>query len=532
MKTPISRAATALVILLSACGSSREEKQKQEEKYYDLSSPIASEAPDAMYQVVPEDKEEYAAVKEQGYSSVKQNPYSTFSIDVDAASYTNMRRMILGGTLPPKNSVRVEEWINYFSYKYPQPYNANPFSINTEYSDCPWNADHKLLHIGIKGKETDQKNAAPTNLVFLIDVSGSMDEPDKLPLLKKAFRLLVPQLRSEDHVSVVVYAGAAGVVLKPTSGKNKAEIIKAFDDLNAGGSTAGGQGIELAYKLAEENFKEKGNNRIILASDGDFNVGMSSLQDLEELITEKRENGVYLSVLGFGEGNLKDNKMELLADRGNGNYNYIDNALEARKVLVKQFGGTLNTIAKDVKIQVEFNPEHVKEYRLIGYDNRKLNAEDFNDDKKDAGELGSGHSVTALYEIIPVGSKEKNANVDDLKYQKRSSGSAGSLELASVKFRYKNPGKKDTTSKLISQIIYNNNLAKDKTSQNFKLASAVTEFGLVMNESQYKNQASIEHAILLAKEAKGEDEEGYVSELIRLMEMAGELCKQSELPQK
>ena len=532
MKTPIIRAALALGIVLASCGPNKEEVEQKEKLYIQQvqTEPMADQmAPaEALYDMAPPPpppptNEEYAAIKEDGYLAVSQNPYSTFAIDVDAASYSNMRRMITEGTLPPKDEVRIEEWVNYFSYSYPQPTGGKPFSINTEYADCPWNSEHKLLHIGLKGKEIEQKEAAANNLVFLLDVSGSMEDADKLPLLKKAFRMLLPQLRSEDRVSIVVYAGAAGVVLKPTSGKNRAGILEALENLQAGGSTAGGEGIELAYKLAEDNFIKKGNNRIILATDGDFNVGASSEKELEDLITKKREKGIYLSVLGFGEGNIKDNKMELLADKGNGNYNYIDNILEARKVLVKQFGGTLTTIAKDVKIQIEFNPKYVKEYRLIGYENRRLNTEDFNDDKKDAGELGAGHTVTALYEVVLANSSEKNTNIDDLKYQKTNATDIGKLELANIKFRYKDPGKNDTTSKLISQVVFNNKLDENKTSLNFKLASSVTEFALLMRDSDYKSKANFDQAIALAKQAKGNDEEGYVTELIRLMETSKDL---------
>jgi Ca-activated chloride channel homolog len=535
MKAPINRATIVLALVLASCGPNKESKNTESGEIYCINiTDSGSEEEYVNYAppLVVENTEEYSKVKEQGFCSVKQNPYSTFSIDVDAASYSNMRRLLLQGELPPKNSVRIEEWINYFNYHYPQPYGKHPFSITTEYSDCPWNENHKLLHLGLKGKEMDQKDTPANNLVFLIDVSGSMDEPNKLPLLKKSFRLLLPKLRKKDRVAIVVYAGAAGVALKPTSGDDKLKIAEALDNLDAGGSTAGGEGIELAYKLAEENFMAKGNNRIIMATDGDFNLGVSSEQALEELITKKRDAGIYLSVIGFGDGNLKDNKMELLADKGNGNYNYIDNLLEARKILVQQFGGTLNTIAKDVKIQVEFNPKYVKEYRLIGYDNRRLEAADFNNDKKDAGELGSGHMVTALYEIVVAGSEEKNNNVDDLKYQTVNSSKEGGLELANIKFRYKNPSKNDTVSHLITQLVYNNKLDKKKTSANFKLASSVTEFGLVLGDSEFKNEASLDQAIELAKQSKGEDEEGYVGELIRLMSMAKDLGAEKELAEK
>lgn len=511
-------------ILLYSCGSSREEKLKSEELQDMMSVPvnIASAEPNT---------EEFSKTKEDGFLSVASSPYSTFSIDVDNASYSIMRRMLLDGIMPPKEEVRIEEWINYFSYDYPQPENKDPFSINTELSDCPWNKNHKLFHIGLKGKDIPEGELKPSNLVFLMDVSGSMADPDKLPLLKRAFKLLLPKLKSHDKISMVVYAGAAGVVLDSEDGNDQEKILAALEALDAGGSTAGGEGIELAYKLAESNFIKKGNNRVILATDGDFNVGVSSENELEELITAKREKGIYLSVLGFGNGNIKDNKMEVLADKGNGNYYYIDNILEARKVLVEQFGGTLNTIAKDVKIQLEFNPKFIKEYRLIGYENRRLVNEDFNNDKKDAGELGSGHTVTALYEIVPSASNEQNAKVDAPKYQNAKANDLNTTELANIKFRYKNSGKNDTISNLITKPVIAAYTPFDKTSRNYKLTAAVTEFGLLMRESEYKADAKFESAANLAQAAKGEDKEGYVAELVRLIKTA-ESLKQSSTVKK
>ncbi|MCE3227043.1 MAG: hypothetical protein K0S32_1594 [Bacteroidetes bacterium] len=517
MKTTQNRVLLGLVILLAAsCGPSQEKIKGHEELQDAISISHCMAAP-------LESTEEYATVKEIGFQSAVNNPYSTFSIDVDAASYSNMRRMIMEGVLPTTDAVRVEEWINYFNYNYPVPEKGKPFSVTTEYSDCPWNKNHRLLQIGLKAEEIDVNKAAPNNLVFLIDVSGSMNDADKLPLLKRAFRLLVPELRDDDKVSIVAYAGAVGLVLDEAHGDDKTEILDALEKLEAGGSTAGGEGINLAYKIAEEHFIKKGNNRVILATDGDFNVGVSSESELEKLIEEKRNNGVYLSVLGFGEGNIKDNKMELLADKGNGNYNYIDNFLEARKVLVKQFGGTINTIAKDVKLQVEFNPAYVKEYRLVGYENRRLNDDDFNNDKKDAGELGSGHCVTALYEIVTTGSEESNVKTDPLKYQKTMNVAASNNELANIKFRYKDPGKNDTTSKLIQHPVYTSIKSADKLSDNFKLACAVSEFGLLMRDSEFKSKASFDNAIAMATEAKRNDEEGYIEELIRLMKAAKDL---------
>lgn len=466
--------------------------------------------------------EEYKGITENSFKSSKSNPLSTFSIDVDGASYSNVRKKLMDGLLPDVDAVRIEEFVNYFNYSYPSPTGNSPFAIYTEYAKCPWNKKHTLLQIGLKAKQINAIDAAPNNLVFLIDVSGSMNSPDKLPLLKRAFKLLIPQLRAQDRLTMVVYAGSAGVVLNGVAGNQKAKMMDALENLEAGGSTAGGEGINLAYKLAKEHYIKNGNNRIILATDGDFNVGVSSDAELEKLIVSKRDQGIYLSVLGFGEGNIKDNKMETLADKGNGNYNFIDNILEARKVLITQFGGTITTIAKDVKIQVEFNPAKVKEYRLIGYENRMLNAEDFNDDKKDAGELGSGHCVTALYEIIPAGSEESKTKVDDLKYVGNST-STSYLDLATVKFRYKGTHKEDTTSKLISKVVYPITRPEDKISNNMKLASAATEFGMLLRDSKEKGTTTYASAIFLATLSKSNDENGYVSGLIDMMKIAKDL---------
>ncbi|MBA3664257.1 MAG: VWA domain-containing protein [Bacteroidetes bacterium] len=515
MKTTINRAGIALALVLGACGNPSHENAKEEQVNY-VAPAMCEMAPPPP----PQNTEEYSNIKEAGFQSALRNPYSTFSIDVDAASYSLMRRMINEGVLPPSHSVRVEEWINYLNYSYVEPGKDEVFSVNTEYSECAWNKNHKLLQIGLRGYSSKGVGAKANNLVFLIDASGSMEEPDKLPLLKRAFKLLVPQLRAEDKISIVTYAGSAGVVLDAVSGNKKGEILEALERLEAGGSTAGGEGINLAYKIAAEHFIKEGNNRVILATDGDFNVGVSNEAELEKLIESKRSEGVYLSVLGFGEGNIKDNKMELLADKGNGNYNYIDNFLEARKVLVKQFGGTLNTIAKDVKLQVEFNPAYVKEYRLIGYENRTLNQEDFNNDKKDAGELGAEHCVTALYEIVTVDSKESNSSVDDLKYQETKRALIKNNELVNIKFRYKEPGKNDTVSKLIQHPVLANVIPVESVSGNFKLACAVSEFALLMRDSDFKGSASFDHAIGLAGEARKNDEEGYVEELLRLIKAA------------
>ena len=460
-----------------------------------------------------ENRESYQEIEENTFKMVNASPLSTFSIDVDKASYSNVRRMINNGQEIPKDAVKIEEFINYFDYDYPQPTGVDPFSINTEVAQSPWNKDTKLVKIGLQGKEVPLDDIPPSNLVFLIDVSGSMNSTNKLPLLKSAFKLMVNQLRDEDKISIVTYAGAAGLALEPTSDKNK--ILEALNNLNAGGSTAGGQGIKLAYKIAEENFIKKGNNRVILATDGDFNVGASSDQAMEDLIVEKRESGVFLTCLGFGTGNYQDSKMETLADKGNGNHAYIDTMQEAQRVLGTEFGGTLYTIAKDVKIQVEFNPAKVQAYRLIGYENRLLNAEDFNDDKKDAGELGSGHTVTALYEIIPVGVKsEWLKDIDDLKYSdKKVKGNAE--DLLTVKFRYKKPD--GDKSKLITKVVKDEDIQLKNASTDLKFSAALAMFGMQLRESEYAKNISKENIIELAQAGKGKDEQGYRAEFIRLV---------------
>ncbi|TXK76178.1 VWA domain-containing protein [Mesonia sp. K4-1] len=459
--------------------------------------------------------ESYKKIEENTFKMVKSSPLSTFSIDVDKAGYSNVRRMINNGQEIPKDAVKIEEMINYFDYNYPQPKGKNPFAIHTEVNTTPWNKGSKLIKIGLQGKTVPLDDIPPSNLVFLIDVSGSMNSQNKLPLLKSAFKLLVNQLRDEDKISIVTYAGAAGLVLPPTSGDNKNKILEALNNLNAGGSTAGGQGIELAYKTAEENFIKNGNNRVILATDGDFNVGASSDQAMEELIEEKRKSGVFLTCLGFGTGNYQDSKMETLADKGNGNHAYIDSMQEAQRILGTEFGGTLFTIVKDVKIQVEFNPAFVQAYRLIGYENRLLNDEDFNDDKKDAGELGSGHKVTALYEIIPTGVKSKwLKDIDDLKYSDKPSAN-NQKDLLTVKFRYKEPD--GDKSKLIEHIISAKELRNNNASADFKFASAVAMFGMKLRKSEYIEESSFQNIIQLAEEGKTKDEEGYKAEFIRLV---------------
>lgn len=474
--------------------------------------------------------ESYDHITENPFLKVNDNPLSTFSIDVDAASYSNMRRFINDRQLPPPGAVRIEELINYFSYQYPQPINDDPFSVNTEISNAPWNPRHKLVLVGLQGKKIPYDNLPASNLVFLIDVSGSMDMDNKLPLVQASLKLLVDQLRPQDKVALVVYAGNAGLVLPSTNGDNKTKIKQAIDDLQAGGSTAGGEGIKLAYKTAQQNFVKGGNNRVILCTDGDFNVGISSDDELESLIEQERKSGVYLTVLGYGMGNYKDSKMQKLADKGNGNHVYIDGINEAKKVLVNEFGGTLFTIAKDVKLQVEFNPEKVQAYRLIGYENRMLAKEDFNNDQKDAGELGSGHTVTALYEVIPFGIKDEALDsVDALRYQKNikpkiSTAFAG--ELMNVKLRYKKP---DGNKSLLLQYPVTDKLVElNQTSDNFRFAASVAEFGMLLRGSKYKGNGSFSMIESMAKNAMSNDAEGYRKEFVQLVKSASMLQDKKE----
>ena len=465
--------------------------------------------------------EGYAGINENGFKNVNNNPLSTFSIDVDNASYSNIRRFINSGIMPPADAVRIEEMINYFKYDYPEPNGVHPFSVYSELAGCPWNGKHQLLLVGLRGKSIDKSSLPSSNLVFLIDVSGSMNSPNKLPLLKSAFGLLVNELRPQDHVAIVVYAGAAGLVLESTPGSKKDAIMNAINNLEAGGSTAGGAGLKLAYSVASENFIKGGNNRIILATDGDFNVGESSNGGMERLVEDNRDRGIFMTVLGFGMGNIKDDKMEIIADKGNGNYSYIDNLQEARRVLVREFGGTLFTIAKDVKFQIEFNPSKVQSYRLIGYENRLLNDEDFNDDLKDAGEMGSGHNVTALYELVPAGSDEKIPSVDPLKYQKSkstnvASGNSYHSEYLTIKIRYKKPD--GVTSMLMEKPVKDYVNDMEDASDNLRFAAAVSEFGMILRNSEYKGVSTLEQAEKLARSARGEDEEGYRAEFIRLID--------------
>ncbi len=460
------------------------------------------------------DNESYKEIVENNFERVQTAPLSTFSIDVDKASYSNVRRMINNGIPIPADAVKLEEMINYFDYEYAQPVDKHPFAIHTERGTTPWNAHTQLVKIGIKGKEISQETMPASNLVFLIDVSGSMNDVNKLPLLKKAFKVLVHQLREQDMVSIVVYAGAAGMVLKPTSGVYKNKINEALDQLSAGGSTAGGEGIALAYKIAQKNYKKNGNNRVILATDGDFNVGMSSDKDMKTLIEEKRKSGVFLTCLGFGMNNYKDSKLETLADKGNGNHAYIDTMQEAQRILGKEFGGTLHTIAKDVKIQVEFNPEKVQAYRLIGYENRLLADEDFVDDTKDAGELGSGHTVTALYEVIPAGVESNYLkDISDLKYTtNKTTQSDYRDELLTVKFRYKKP-----TANTSIEMIHVVKADDGQVSEDFNFAAAVAWFGMKIRKSKYIDNDNLQDIIALASGNRTSDDQGYRAEFIRLL---------------
>ncbi|EKT4553112.1 von Willebrand factor type A domain-containing protein [Flavobacterium psychrophilum] len=462
--------------------------------------------------------EDYNSWIENPFESPKTAPLSTFSIDVDNASYTNIRRLINNGQKVPKDAVRVEEMINFFKYQYPQPKDNHPFSITTQYSECPWNSKHKLVQIGLQGKNIPTNDLPASNLVFLIDVSGSMNADNKLPLLIESLKILVEQLRKQDKVAIVVYAGAAGLVLPPTAGNEKQTIINALEKLNAGGSTAGGAGIELAYKTAQENFIKDGNNRVILATDGDFNVGSTSDSAMQTLIEDKRESGVFLTCLGYGMGNYKDSKMEILADKGNGNYAYIDNIQEANRFLGKEFKGSMFAIAKDVKIQIEFNPKHVQSYRLIGYENRKLRPEDFKNDAIDAGELGSNHTVTALYEIIPIGTNSDFYNqTSDLKYTKTEvTDNNYNDELATIKFRYKKPDAQKSIEMV--QIIENKSTVLENATNDLKFATAVAWFGLKLRDSKLIANKSSEDIKKLARLGLSNDLDGYKAEFIRLVE--------------
>ena len=485
--------------------------------------------PTAMYDMDTRmNTEEYDRIQENGFKSVADTPLSTFSIDVDPASYSNMRRFINRGELPPADAIRTEELVNYFSYDYPKPTGNDPVKITVEAGTCTWNTAHRLVRIGLKAKEIPTEQLPASNLVFLIDVSGSMWGANRLDLVKSSLKLLVNNLRNKDKVAIVTYAGSAGVKLEATSGGDKQKIREAIDELTAGGSTAGGAGIHLAYQIAKKNFISDGNNRIILCSDGDFNVGVSSAEGLEQLIEKERKSGVHLTVLGYGMGNYKDRKIQVLAEKGNGNHAYIDNLQEANRVLVGEFGATLHTVAKDVKLQVEFNPSQVQAYRLIGYESRLLKDEDFNNDAKDAGDMGAGHTVTAFYEVIPAGVKnEYVGKVDDLKYQKKEKMTlkpTGSDELLTVKLRYKAPDK-DVSRKMELPFVDNKG---DSVSSDFRFASAVAMFGQLLRDSDFKGTADYDKVIKLAKQGVNNDERGYRREFIRLVEAAKGLEKTSK----
>ncbi len=463
--------------------------------------------------------ERYAEISENPFLDAKRAPLSTFSIDVDTASYANVRRYLNDGQMPPKDAVRIEELINYFEYDYPQPIGNQPFSVNTEVASAPWNRQHKIVSIGLQGKRVSLDDVPPSNLVFLVDVSGSMNDSRKLPLLKDALKILANQLTTRDRVAIVAYAGRSGLVLDSTN--NRGEILSALNRLEAGGSTNGGQGIQLAYRVALDNFIQGGNNRVILATDGDFNVGLQNDSELVNLIEAKRRTGIFLSVLGFGTGNTNDSMMEKLADKGNGNYAYIDSQEEARKALGEQAAGTLYTIAKDVKIQVEFNPARVAGYRLIGYENRLLANRDFNDDQKDAGDIGAGHSVTALYEIVPAGQAVENDGIE-LKYsQVAPSDTDFNEELLTVKLRYKEPS--DSTSKLLTQGVLDRGNAIETASDNLRFAAAVAEFGMLLRNSRYKGSANFGSVQNLAESSLGNDLKNYRSDFLDLVRKGSRL---------
>ncbi len=498
-------------------------KGEREERRADLRtrlpSGVAPSVVGAGHSTPPMNTENYAVIEESRFLPAGTNPRSTFSIDVDAASYTNVRRFLTSGQRPPKDAVRIEEFLNYFRYDYPEPEGRDPFSVTTDLAMAPWAPEHRLVRVAIKGRSLHIEGAPPSNLVFLLDVSGSMTPPDKLPLVKQAFRLLVQELRPRDRVAIVVYAGAAGLVLPSTPGSDKAAILSALDRLEAGGSTAGGAGLRLAYDVAKQHYARELNNRVILATDGDFNVGESSDAAMVRLIEERRDQGIFLTVLGFGTGNLKDSRMEQIADRGNGHYAYVDNLREARRVFVREFAGTLVTIAKDVKIQVEFNPAKVAAYRLVGYENRALRNEDFADDSKDAGELGAGHTVTALYEIVPVGMSFAGTagDLDSLKYQRMRLRPAASDEWLTVQLRYKEPD--GATSRLLTHPV-RVRLPAAEPSGDFRFATAVAAFGLVLRDSEYRGTATLDQVLTLARGAEGEDADGERAEFVRLVESA------------
>jgi Ca-activated chloride channel homolog len=492
-----------------------------------LSSGVTSGAERQLPQSKPSNTESYSQVDDNPFLGANANPLSTFSIDVDTASYSNVRRFLNDGSLPPKDAVRIEEMVNYFGYDYPDPTDGRPFSVNVEVGECPWKKDHRMVRVGLKGKDVKAAERPACNLVFLIDVSGSMSDENKLPLVKSGLKLLAGQLTAKDRVAIVVYAGSSGLVLPSTPGDRREAILGVLDRLNAGGSTNGAEGIELAYRIAQENFIRDGANRVILCTDGDFNVGVTDEGSLVRLIEEKAKKDVFLSVLGFGTGNYKDSTMEKLADKGNGNYAYIDTFNEARKALGEQLSGTLVTIAKDVKIQVEFNPARVQAYRLIGYENRLLAAEDFENDKKDAGEIGAGHRVTALYEVVPVGVAFKAPNLPKLKYSKpnkEKKTAAASPELLTVSLRYKAPT--GTESTLLAVPVTDDGRALAATSSDFRFAASVAAFGMLLRGSEHRGHTSFSSVLKMATAAKGEDRTGYRAEFLELVKKASDLPRE------
>ena len=468
--------------------------------------------------------ETYKEIKENSFVAVAQQPVTTFSADVDRAAYANVRRIIGYGQIPPKDAVRIEEMVNYFDYDYPAPEegSVSPLRVSPELAPAPWNPNHLLLRIGLQAKKIDLAQAPPSNIVFLIDVSGSMDEENKLPLLQSSFKLLLGQLRPDDKVAIVTYANGTKVALPSTSVKDKEKIIKVLDNLYASGGTSGGRGIQLAYEQAQKSFIKNGNNRIILATDGDFNIGINNTTDLEKFIEKQRESGIYMSVLGFGMGNYRDDMAEIIADKGNGNYAYIDNITEAKKVLVNELSGTLFAVAKDVKLQLEFNPKYVKEYKLIGYENRMLANEDFTNDKKDAGEIGAGHTVTALYELVPSDGKVAQS----LRYQSQELNEKGKgNELGFLKIRYKDPKVKDAKSVEITEPLVFNKKALKETSTDYRFAASVAEFGILLRDNSNKANATYDQVIELAEGAIGKDPEGYRKEFVRLVKSVKMLPK-------
>ncbi len=519
-----------ICLLLASCANEYNKRQDAGIKTRDMAAPLAEET--MAYEIpqtydvaeepepIPQNTEEYDLIRESEFLTVLENPLSTFSIDVDNASYSNIRRY-LEYDMPPKDAVRIEEMINYFNYDYAEPKEAHPFSINTEISSTPWNNQHHLVHIGLQGRKLDYEDIHPCNLVFLIDASGSMKDKNKLPLLKKSLTILLNELSEKDRVAIVAYAGAAGLVLPSTPASESNRILKALDDLEAGGSTAGGAGIQLAYEVAKQNLIDGGNNRVILATDGDFNVGTSSTADLVRMIEEKRKEDIYLTICGLGMGNYKDGRMEQISNAGNGNYFYIDNIREAEKIFKRDMRANMFTIAKDVKIQVEFNPAKVKAYRLIGYENRAMANEDFEDDTKDAGELGAGHTVTALYEILPADSDEKVRKSGELKYQKTEiePSALATDEIMTVKLRYK--PLQSEQSQLVERVIKGKEVRPLKrTSNDFRFSAAVAGFGLLLRDSKFKGKATYASIKEMALGAKGPDEFGYRAELINLVEKA------------